>query len=89
MPCDCSQCSPTPRVTATEQHRRECEARGVLKMPKAQRVAYYEGVEKHRGIKGLQYLIEEVKRQYAASRNHMPPEKEQSRRKNESLELEF
>jgi hypothetical protein len=48
----------------SEQNRRECEARAVLKMTTKQRDAHYDGVLLHRKQKGLDYLKEEVKRQW-------------------------
>lgn len=47
----------------SEAFRRECEARQVLKMPDDKRQEYYQGVLKHRGQAGVDYLIAEVKRQ--------------------------
>lgn len=47
-----------------EQHRKECEARKVLTMPKVRRQAYYKGVEEKRGTKAAKELVAEVKRQY-------------------------
>ncbi len=48
----------------TEQHRKECEARQILKYPKVKRVAHYEAVQKIRGQKAVLELIDEVKRQH-------------------------
>lgn len=47
----------------SEQYRRECEARQVMKMPDDKRQEYYRGVLAHRKQKGVDYLIAEVKRQ--------------------------
>jgi len=47
----------------TEKHRRECEARFVMNLPRDQRQAHYEGVLKNRKQKGLDELLAEVKRQ--------------------------
>lgn len=47
----------------SESFRRETEARHVLKMPDEKRQEYYQGVLKHRGQAGVDYLIAEVKRQ--------------------------
>lgn len=47
----------------SEQYRRECEARHVMKMPEEKRMEYYRGVLKNRGQNGVDYLIAEVKRQ--------------------------
>ncbi len=48
----------------TEQHRKQCEARQLLKYPKEKRVAHYEAVQKIRGQKAVLELIDEVKRQH-------------------------
>ena len=47
----------------SEQYRRECEARYALKLPDDKRQEYYRGVLKHRGQAGVDYLLDEVKRQ--------------------------
>ena len=47
----------------TEQFRRECEARFVLKMSDGKRQAYYRGVEAKRGTDAAHELVAEVKRQ--------------------------
>lgn len=49
--------------TSSEEFRRECEARHVLKYPKEQRDAYYTGVQKIRGQKAADELVAEVKKQ--------------------------
>jgi hypothetical protein len=46
-----------------EQHRRECEAREVIKWDKERRQAHYIGVEKKRGRAAMLELWEEAKRQ--------------------------
>lgn len=50
-----------------ENHRRECEARLVLKWPKEKRRAHYEAIRVIRGDKATDELITEVKRQYRIS----------------------
>ena len=50
-------------MNATEQYRRECEARHVLKMPDDKREEYYKGVQGYRKQVGLDYLVAEVNRQ--------------------------
>lgn len=47
----------------SEEYRRACEAREVLKMSEEKRQQYYEGVKKHRGQKGVDYLAEAVTKQ--------------------------
>jgi hypothetical protein len=54
--------------TNSEQYRRQCEARAVLRMTKEQRRRHYEGVLLHRKQGGLDYLKEEVKRQWEKKR---------------------
>ncbi|SOD42397.1 DUF7696 family protein [Nitrosovibrio sp. Nv4] len=44
----------------SEQHRRECEARYVMKMDDTRRQTYYEGVLKHRGKAKANELIDDV-----------------------------
>ena len=51
-------------MNSTEQHRRECEAREVMRKGKNQRQEYYEAVKKARGQSAVDDLIAEVKRQY-------------------------
>lgn len=46
----------------SEEFRRECEARRVLKMGDEQRKSYYEGVLKHRGRERTNQLICDVNR---------------------------
>lgn len=50
-----------------EDHRRQCEARVVLKWPKEKRQAHYEAIRGIRGNKATEELITEVKRQYRIS----------------------
>lgn len=52
------------KPTWTEQYRHECEARMVARMSKAQRLAYYELVQKYRGRDAVRKLSGEAKRQY-------------------------
>lgn len=52
------------RPTWTEQYRHECEARMVARMSKAQRLAYYELVQKYRGRDAVLALSVEAKRQF-------------------------
>ena len=47
----------------SEQYRRECEAREVLKMNPDKREEFYKGVLNHRKQRGLDALVAEVKRQ--------------------------
>jgi len=44
----------------TEQYRRDCEARYVLKMSDARRKEFYEGALKHRGKEKVNQLINDV-----------------------------
>lgn len=48
----------------TEQFRRECEARGVLEMPKEKRKPWLDSIGKVRGKAAQEYLEEEVWRQF-------------------------
>lgn len=52
------------RPTWTEQYRHECESRMVARMSKAQRLAYYELVQKYRGRDAVLALSAEAKRQF-------------------------
>lgn len=47
---------PAQVLDERERHRAECEARYVLKMPKADRKAYLADIEKRRGKPGREYL---------------------------------
>lgn len=51
-------------VKNTEQFRRECEVRGVLKMPKDQRKPWLDSIGKVRGAEAQKYLEDEVIRQH-------------------------
>lgn len=48
----------------SEEYRRQCEARQVLKWGREKRQEYYRGVEAKRGPAAASELIAEVKRQY-------------------------
>jgi len=62
----------TPELAAirrtVEQYRRECEARGVLRLPFEKRKPWLEAIGKRRGAAGRKYLEEEVIRQYRLTR---------------------
>lgn len=58
------------RPTWTEQYRHECEARMVARMSKAQRLEYYELVQKYRGRDAVLALSAEAKRQYEQMKNN-------------------
>jgi hypothetical protein len=60
-PCD------KPICTWGEQHRKECEAREVMRWSREKRAEYYAEVKKHRGETALKDLIEEVKKQWKTS----------------------
>lgn len=47
-------------TASDEQHRRECEARHVLKMSDDRRQEFYEGALKHRGREKVNQLIDDV-----------------------------
>lgn len=55
-------------AAAIEQFRRECEARGVLKLPKPQRKPWLNSIGKVRGKAAQEYLEEEVIRQHRLSK---------------------
>lgn len=52
------------RPTWTEQHRRECEARQVMKLSHDERRAYYLAVRVKRGEDAARELVTEVNRQW-------------------------
>lgn len=54
----------TNRGNETEQFRRECEARYVMKMPGNERQAHYDAIGKIRGDKARSVLIDAVNKQY-------------------------
>lgn len=60
--------APVPQTpeewAAWEQHRHECEARYALRMPREERLRYYDGVARRRGREKARALTEEVNRQY-------------------------
>lgn len=60
-PCD------KPSCTWGEKHRRECEAREVMRWDRIKRTEYYADVKKRRGEAALKELIEEVKKQWSSS----------------------
>lgn len=60
-PCDKANC------TWGERHRRECEARTVMRWDRGKRTGYYEDVKKRRGEAAAQELIKEVKQQWNSS----------------------
>mgnify|MGYP001615052061 CR=1 FL=1 len=60
MKCLCPACGGDDPLYS-ELHRRQCEARHVLKMRKEQRQAYYQGVLKgRRGEAAARLLIEDI-----------------------------
>ena len=60
-PCDSANC------TWGEKHRRECEARTVLRWSREKRAEYYADVKKRRGEAAAKDLVTEVKRQWHIS----------------------
>ena len=60
-PCD------KPNCTWGDQHRKECEAREVMRWSREKRTEYYSDVKKRRGDAALKELIEEVKKQWTIS----------------------
>lgn len=72
MKCLCPRCNPdaphpergTPEFLYSDLHRRECEARHVLKMDKESRYAYYKIVHEKRGEPALRLLIFDVEALY-------------------------
>lgn len=57
-PCD------SPNCTWGEKHRKECEAREVMRWSREKRAEYYADVKKRRGEAALKELIEEVNKQW-------------------------
>lgn len=51
-------------MNTSEQWRKECEARQVLKWGREKRQEYYTGVQRERGVKAKDALIAEVNRQF-------------------------
>ena len=51
----------------SEDHRRECEAREVMKWSHDRRIAHYTAILAKRGPAAMDELIAEVKRQYRLS----------------------
>ena len=60
-PCD------KPNCTWGEKHRRECEARSVLRWPREKRTEYYADVKKRRGNAAAQELIRAVRAEWEKS----------------------
>lgn len=60
-PCD------KPSCTWGEKHRKECEARQVMRWDKPTRLAYYADVKKKRGDAAVKQLIEETEKQWKTS----------------------
>jgi hypothetical protein len=60
-PCD------KPNCTWGEKHRKECEARTVMRWEREKRTAYYADVKKRRGEAEAQELIKEAKVQWIIS----------------------
>ncbi len=61
-----------PDCTWGELFRRQCEARWVIRQPKAGRTEYYALVKKHRGEGALKTLIEEVNAQWRQQTQRPP-----------------
>jgi|GEM_PF-2547241 len=55
----------------TEEFRRECEAREVMKWPREKRTAHYEAIKLIRGQEATTALIDEVKKQYRIHESKM------------------
>ena len=64
-PCD------KPNCTWAEKHRRECEARTVMRWDKERRNAYFLDVKKKRGTAAAKELIGEVNRQWKTSQQSL------------------
>lgn len=62
-PCDSANC------TWGEKHRKECEAREVMRWPREKRVEYYANVKKCRGETAAQELINNVREQWGKWQN--------------------
>lgn len=67
--CLCPSCSTLPLPSHTEQHRRECEARVLLRWSKTRREKYYRVVRATRGKMAASELIREVKEQWRKSQS--------------------
>ena len=65
-PCD------KPDCTHSEQHRAACEARTVMRWPRAQRQDYYGRVKKARGEKAARELAQNVSEQWSKSGAAVP-----------------
>ncbi|MFT0532250.1 hypothetical protein ACMHYJ_05355 [Castellaniella hirudinis] len=55
---------------AVEQHRRECEARRVLSLPKPERRPWLDSIGKRRGQAAQKYLEDEVIRQHKLNKEN-------------------
>lgn len=55
----------------SEEFRRACEAREVMKWPREKRTAHYEAIKLIRGQEATTALIDEVKKQYRIRENDM------------------
>lgn len=64
-PCDKQNC------TWAEKHRRECEARTVMRWDKDRRNAYFSDVKKKRGEAAAKELIGEVNEQWKTSQQSL------------------
>lgn len=64
--CGTARCD-KPNCTWSEKHRRECEARTVLRWPREKRTEYYADVKKRRGDAAAQELIRNVREQWQKS----------------------
>lgn len=64
--CGAKRCD-KPNCTWGESHRRECEARSVMRWSREKRTEYYANVKKRRGDAAAQELIREVRKQWNIS----------------------
>lgn len=64
--CGAKRCD-KPNCTWGENHRRECEARTVLRWPREKRTEYYADVKKRRGDAAAQELIRTVRAEWEKS----------------------
>lgn len=64
VPCSSSSCaSCSGDALFSELHRRECEARHVLKFSSEGQASYYKAVDQARGRKALELLIYDVEKE--------------------------
>lgn len=63
--CRCPACCDTPDTKYTQEHKRICEIRTVLKMPKDARASYYARVAEARGEPAARALMAEVSAAWA------------------------